>query len=76
VDGQLSHSSEAPSGHTFDLSNTQSLTIGLGPAVHEVTASQNYFCGLMADLRLYRGALDESQVQALAANRAVSEPAM
>ena len=67
VDGQLSYSSEeAPKGHTFDLSNTQSLTIGFG--------LQNYFCGLMADLRLYRGTLNESQVQLLAANRAVSEP--
>ncbi|MBM3241399.1 LamG domain-containing protein [Candidatus Poribacteria bacterium] len=57
VDGQLSHSSEAPKGHTFDVSNTQPLTIGFGV--------QNYFCGLMADLRLYRGALNDSQVQAL-----------
>ena len=61
VDGQLSHSSEAPAGHTFDLSNTQPLTIGFG--------RQNYFCGSMADLLLYRGAFDESQAQALARSR-------
>ena len=57
VNGDLSSTSRAPAGKTFDLSNNQPMTIGFG--------SQDYFSGSMADLRFYSGAIDEKQVKAL-----------
>ena len=49
--------SQAPKGHSFDLTNALPLTIGAGP--------QGAFAGRIADLRLYSGALAAEQVKAL-----------
>ena len=60
VNGELSARSTAPAGKSFDLANTQPLRIGFGP--------QASFCGSIAGVRLYRGALGEDEIAALAAS--------
>ncbi len=61
VDGQRVAQSAEFDGDAFDVSNDQPLHIGFG--------AQDYFRGHMADLRIYRGALSESEVKELAEMR-------
>jgi len=58
INGILSVSSQLPAGHLFDLSNTQSFTIGSG--------TQGSFSGAISDVRLYNGALSDDQIRKLA----------
>jgi hypothetical protein len=58
VDGKLAARSPTYDGRALDVSNEKPLRIGLG--------SHDYFNGRLADVRLYRAALTESQVAILA----------
>ena len=64
VNGEHTASSQAPHGHTFDLTNTQPLTIGSG--------AQGHFAGTIGDVRIYEGALSEREVAEIA-GEAVAE---
>ena len=44
-------------GANYDVSNSKPLLIGFG--------EQNYFTGVLDDMRIYRGALDAVQVEKL-----------
>lgn len=57
VNGDLRVTSPAFDNSDYDVSNSESLVIGLG--------AQNYFSGILDDLRIYRGALSPDQVSAL-----------
>ena len=59
VNGERAASSQAPAGHTFDLTNTQPLTIGSG--------AQGHFAGTIGDVRIYEGALAEGEVSEIRA---------
>ena len=58
VDGKLAARSPTYDGRALDVSNSKPLRIGLG--------SHDYFNGRLADVRLYRAALTESQIADLA----------
>jgi hypothetical protein len=60
LNGDLAAVSLTPAGHTFDLTNTQPLTIGRGP--------QGSLRGALSDLRLYGRALDRGEIATLAAH--------
>ena len=57
VDGKLAVESSALDPADYDLSTDQPLRIGFGQT--------EYFSGRMADMRLYRGALNDEQIQEL-----------
>ncbi len=57
VNGELSVASETPEVQSFDLANSKPLTIGFG--------AQGSFSGAIADVRLYAGAMDETQIRQL-----------
>ena len=59
VNGEPAASSQAPPGHSFDLTNTRPLTIGFG--------SQGHFAGMIRDVRIYAGALDEQDIESVQA---------
>jgi hypothetical protein len=56
INGKLSGVSQSPPGQAFDLANVQPLKIGFG--------AQGSFDGAIANVRLYRGALDEAGIGA------------
>jgi hypothetical protein len=58
INGQLSHRSPMPAHTHFDLGNAQPLRIGAGP--------QSSFDGAIRDVRLFSGALGETQIRKLA----------
>jgi len=57
LNGALVAESEAPAGHAFELTNVQPLRIGYG--------AQGAFNGAIADVRLYRGALEAEEIDHL-----------
>ncbi len=57
VNGALSAESLAPAGQVFDLTNAEPLRIGFG--------AQGSLTGSIANVRLYRGALDAAQMDLL-----------
>lgn len=57
IDGRLNSSSTTFAEADYDISNRSQFLMGFGPTV--------LFLGGMDDIRLYRGALDASQVQEL-----------
>lgn len=57
VDGRLVSSSTSFDAAKFDVSNDRPLLIGFG--------QENYFNGLLRDVRLYKGTLDIAQVNAV-----------
>lgn len=57
IDGKLVHSSTPIKEPDMNVSNDKPLLIGFG--------SLNYFKGLMKDLRIYWGAVDENQIRQL-----------
>lgn len=61
VDGQLVSESEPFDSGAFDLAPRAPLQIGAGPG--------DFFRGRLADVRVYRGALEEAEIAALAAQR-------
>jgi hypothetical protein len=61
IDGSLVSRSEPFKRDDFDLNNNSPLRIGIG--------SHDYFRGRLADVRLYRGALPDAAVLALACRR-------
>lgn len=61
VDGKLVSESATFDAATYDLTNRQPLQIGLG--------AQDYFCGDLADVRLYRGALSAEKVRELSSQK-------
>jgi hypothetical protein len=58
IDGVLSAVSSNFYSSDYDIANEKPLLIGFG--------ARNYFTGALDDLRLYRGALDASQIESLA----------
>jgi len=61
VDGKLVSESATFDAAKYDLTNRQPLQIGLG--------AQDYFCGDLADVRLYRGALSAEKVRELSSQK-------
>jgi hypothetical protein len=61
IDGKRAAESEAFDANSFDLTNDAPLQIGFG--------QYNYFNGRIRDVRLYRRALTESEVNQLQTNR-------
>jgi hypothetical protein len=57
VNGELRVTSSPFDNSDYDVSNRQSLVIGLG--------AQNYFSGILDDIRIYGGALNTNHVAAL-----------
>jgi hypothetical protein len=57
VDGVRSNESYDLDFESLDLRNAAPLTLGFGP--------QDYFAGSMADVRIYRGAMSESEISTL-----------
>jgi len=57
VDGNLVAQSAPMRASDYDLNNSQPLRIGFG--------AQDFFCGAMADVRLYQGALSSDQIREL-----------
>jgi len=57
VNGKLSSESQMPAGQAFNLANVEPLRIGRG--------AQGSFDGAIADVRMYRGALDPSAIARL-----------
>lgn len=57
IDGKLASTSSSKNEGNYDLDNDSPLLIGFG--------SQNYFRGRMKDVRVYAGALPESQIHTL-----------
>ena len=57
IDGELKATSSRSEGENYDLSSQEPLRIGFG--------AHDYFCGKMADVRIYGKALIASEVEAI-----------
>lgn len=57
VNGNLSAESQAPAGQLFNVCNVRPITIGCG--------MQGSFDGAISDVRLFGGALDDSEIDAI-----------